>query len=179
MPAGTLRPTFSYYLLVTGERFEELALPHSRALYGYAVRLVDDKERARDLVQDAFLNCWRNRSSLSAEKIRATLFCTLRHRAIDIWRKEQRDPPLCELSESDYPEVPLEGVLSEEMERALGGLPDSWRETLWLRDVEGFSYLELGEITGVPIGTVRSRLARARRAMFSALQRAREEVARG
>ncbi|MEW6279692.1 MAG: sigma-70 family RNA polymerase sigma factor [Candidatus Eremiobacterota bacterium] len=153
------------------DTFERLAPGQLERLYRYARRLVRDPEQAADLVQDTFERALRYRNRVRSEAdLRPLLFRILQNLYVDRWRVRSRhELPLFEPPEDlPGPEVVHE-ALSDEVERALMELHDSWRATLWLRDVEGFSYDEIAEITGTAVGTVRSRLSRARRQMAERL----------
>ncbi len=154
--------------LVDLSTFERLAATQIDSLYGYAARLAQDREAAAELVQDSLERALRYRAKIKEEAaLRPLLFRILQNLHRDRWRASQREPELYPLEEPEEfagPEC-IEAALSEEVEQALAELHHSWRATLWLIDVEGFSYEETAQITEVPVGTVRSRLSRARRLM--------------
>jgi RNA polymerase sigma-70 factor, ECF subfamily len=168
------------------QTFETEALRHLDSLYRYALRLARNPERAEDLVQETYVRAASSVGRLAEVKaIRPTLFRILHNLFIDQWRADQRGPimistdtagdnhaPLPLLCTDDNPrEALFRNALSDEVEQALSELDATWRETLWLRDVEGYSYAEISQMTSAPIGSVRSRLARARRAMADKLVR--------
>jgi len=131
-------------------------------LYAFALRLTQNRERAEDLVQETYLRHLSSGRSTPVE-LRPYLFRTLRNLHIDQWRRTQKGPATGLIERlPEAADVVLEGMLSEWMEEALTQLDGCFRETLWLREVEGFSYAEIASITGVPVNTVRSRLSRAR-----------------
>lgn len=159
--------------------------PHERLveeclnpLYAYAMRLVRHPDSAEDLVQEAFARFFAHADRYDAARDgRLILFRTLRNVFIDDRRADKRRPATVSVEEfgGNWDAAPLKEetsghpldeilrqALSEEVEAALNELDDAFRETIWLREIEGFSYQEIGAITGVPVGTVRSRLARAR-----------------
>ena len=151
--------------------FEALALPHLDAAYNLARWLSRSSADADDIVQDAMLRAFRAFGGFRGENIRPWLLAIVRNcwrnRAADTHRRGQTvlpdedDRPLI----SDAPDPEAEAARSSESRRlqaVIAGLPEAFREVLILREVEDMSYLEMAEATGAPIGTVMSRLARAR-----------------
>ena len=151
--------------------FEALALPHMDAAYNLARWLSRSPADADDIVQDAMLRAFRAFGGFRGENIRPWLLAIVRNcwrsRAADTHRRghtvlpDEDDRPLV----SDAPDPEAEAARSSESRRlqaVIAGLPEDFREVLILREVEDMSYLEMAEATGAPIGTVMSRLARAR-----------------
>ncbi len=161
--------------------FEREVLPHLSALYQFAVELagLDDAE---DLVQTAVLRAWQRRALARPDRsLRPWLFAILRHEWIDECRRRQRvgrcDNVTEELLLTPLSSDPMALVAQQRNARrvrdALRALPEAFRWPVYLKDVEGFGYREIGEILGLPIGTVMSRLARGRALLRERL----EEVA--
>ncbi len=145
--------------------FGRLALPHLDALYRTARRLTRRSGEAEDLVQETFLEGFRCADSLrDPGRTRAWLFRILRN----VWfHKGQRRRPERPLDEGEaeagnLEEELLAGSFSEEVARGLGALPEEYRTALLLVTVDELTYDEVAEAMGCPIGTVRSRVARAR-----------------
>lgn len=162
-----------------------LALDTLGPLFNYAFRLTRNREEAEDLVQDTFERAFSNPETFPERAaVRPMMFQILHNRFVNQWWAKKRRPSLVSLddwNESDSapilragdgfePEL-LRNSLSEEVESALSKLNEIQRATIWLQVVEGFSYAEISEIMGVPLGTVRSRLSRARRALAQDLLR--------
>lgn len=163
--------------------FGDLAATEERALYRHAARIVGPGAEAEDVVQDAFLSAWRSIRSFEGTSFRAWLFRIVTNRALDRVRSRKRRPELpLEPAEDDEvtwaePAAPgpeladlaasREAVLV--VEEALKSVPEGQRAALLLRDVEGFAYDEIALMTGVEIGTVKSRIHRARVAVRNAL----------
>jgi RNA polymerase sigma-70 factor, ECF subfamily len=159
-------------------RFEHAMLPHLDAAYGLARLLVRDVHDAEDVVQDAYLRALRHFDGFRGGDARAWLLTIVR-RTCYTWLKRRRTQSAAtefdeEAHSGDVPAndpeaLMLHGDLRETLDRAVAGLPVEFREVLLLRDVQGLSYREIATIVGVPVGTVMSRLARARRRLQATL----------
>ena len=169
--------------------FEDLALPHLRAVYRLAVRLVGDVAAAEDLTQETYLKAMQAFSSLrDHSRVRAWLFQILSRLALDRHRGRGREVPIDEsidldrfslydrIAEEDpfpYSERLHEDFLGqfqdEDVRRALLSVPEIYRVPLVLVYTEELSYRELAELLGCPVGTVMSRLHRGRKAVEQAL----------
>lgn len=161
--------------------FESAALDCLDPLLGYARHLARNEDEAQDLVQEAYSRVLTYRDKVGhPREARPLLFRILHNLFVDQHRSRQRGPLMIPVEEIEgrtveaaarlvEPSSPLnemlKGCLSDEMECALRTLDEGLRETLCLRELEDFTYEEISEILEVPIGTVRSRLSRARRAM--------------
>ena len=170
-----------------GRAFETLARRHENGLYRHVLRIAGTQSDAEDVVQEAFISAWRSMASFQGGSFRAWLYRIATNRAIDLIRARRRRGELpLEPAEDDEvawaepaatgPDLPELASQSEAMafvEQALGTLPAEQRAALLLRDVEGFDYAEIAQITAVEIGTVKSRIHRGRVAVRNAL------VARG
>ena len=185
-------------MTISKDAFETHVLAILGPLHGVARRLTKNEADAEDLVAESITRAWRGRASLTdAGAFRAWLFRILTNTFISERRKtlaRPREEPLVDESnegESAFsiferlnqpfllwfanPEREfLDKLLREDLDRALAALPEHYRVVVVLADVEGLKYGEIAEALGVPVGTVRSRLARAR----SALQRTLWDVAR-
>jgi RNA polymerase sigma-70 factor (ECF subfamily) len=157
--------------------FEELAMPLFDSLYNFAGWLTGSREEAEDLVQETYLKALKGFSSFQqGTNFRAWIFRILRNAFLTsrTGLKATRTVPLETAVASatmDTPESILLGRASQEaIQAALGKLPVIFREVLLLCDVEEMSYQEISETVSIPIGTVMSRLYRARRAMREELQ---------
>jgi RNA polymerase sigma factor (sigma-70 family) len=153
-------------------------LPHANALYNFAYRLVQDEDNANDLVQETFLKAFKY--ALSFEKgtnSKAWLFRILKNTFINDYRKKSKEPAKVDYQEvegyynSEDTEVEATTDLRTEMVRdmmgdevtiALNSLDVDFRTIIILCDLEDFKYDEMAQILDIPIGTVRSRLHRAR-----------------
>jgi RNA polymerase sigma factor (sigma-70 family) len=163
-------------------RFELLALPHLDAAYNLARWLAGNTADAEDVVQDAYLRAYRYFDAFQGGNFRVWLLTIVRN-AFVTWVKENRssrmvftpDTPVAETAETEEvmwgsrPHDPesllLESIDSQTLSRLMEQLPAEYREVLLLREVEDLAYKEIAEVAGVPIGTVMSRLSRARLAL--------------
>lgn len=158
-------------------------LPHLNAAYTLARYLTRDDHDAEDVVQDAYLRAFTYRDSFrgeGAESARAWLLAIVRNTAYS-WRRREGSVMTTEFDETrhsesvdeEHPEAALlRGAARDALGRALEQLPPEFREVIVLRELEGLSYREIGEVTGVPVGTVMSRLSRARERLERALRAA-------
>lgn len=162
------------------QRFEATVLPHLDAAYRLARWLAHSPADADDVVQEAVLRAYRGFDALSGSDARAWLLAIVRncHRSAERARRRRPTEPLPEESDALAPLALVSGAPGPEAEaaaadergalgRLLMGLPEDHREVLVLREIEDMSYREIAEVIGAPIGTVMSRLARARGALQS------------
>jgi len=164
---GTSGPTSrSDGLALSQVEFQRWVADHGPALYRIAYRMVGDRHEAEDVVQDAFRSAWKSRQSFEVGRgERAWLVAILRRRVMDYWR---RSPSLSVVS-AEYPidvgvrsDDPLANDYSDEMQHALSGLPPELRETLLLVVVAELTHQEAADLLQIPLGTVLSRVSRAR-----------------
>jgi len=151
---------------ITIVEFDGMVADYGPAMYRLAYRLVGDRHEAEDLVQEAFRSAWKSRNLFRSDGgSRAWLASILRRRVADHWRRPR--PPAV-LGEDQRLEVelpaddPCRDELTDEMQRALNRLPPELKETLLLVVVAELTHQEASEMLGVPLGTVLSRVSRAR-----------------
>ena len=153
------------------ERFSERVLPYLDAAHNLARYLLRDPHEAEDAVQEAFLRAMRHFDGLRGADGRAWLLSIVRNSCFTLLRRRRAGGEKLEFDEEVHsheredsePETELAGTLAAESVRgALGRLAVEFREVIVLRELEGLSYKEIAQVAGVPIGTVMSRLARAR-----------------
>jgi RNA polymerase sigma-70 factor (ECF subfamily) len=167
-------------------RFEAEALVHADSLYGAALRMTRDRADAEDLLQETFLKAFRAYGGFEdGTNLRAWLFRILTNTYISTYRARQRAPQMTDVDDVEdlylyrrltaaglsrsAEDAALERLTAPEVLAALDELPEQFRLAVLLSDVEQFSYKEIAEITGVPIGTVMSRIHRGRKALQRAL----------
>jgi RNA polymerase sigma-70 factor (ECF subfamily) len=160
-----------------GERFEDVVLPHLDAAYRLARWLLHNDHDAEDAVQEASLRAFRYFDSYAAGNGRAWFLCIVRNTCRG-WhgpiKRTTFDPFDEELhSRIDWQATPetllLQAVDVAVIERAMQNIPGRYRELLVLRELEDLSYRELADVLDIPLGTVMSRLSRARQALRAAL----------
>jgi RNA polymerase sigma-70 factor (ECF subfamily) len=155
------------------ERFQDEALPQTRALYATAYRMTRNAADAEDLVQETLLRAFRSFDSYTpGTNIRAWLFTILYRARADMLRKACRSPKTIEMVDDGPAVAPPQDVLArgqEDLWRALQAVPEAFRAAIVLRDMEDLSYDEVARVLGVPLGTVMSRIHRGRAHMRTAL----------
>lgn len=160
------------------EVFDGEFMPHINSMYNFAYRLTFDEDDAKDLVQDTYLKAYRFIDSFQqGTNAKAWLFRILKNSFINDYRKKKKEP-----AKVDYQEVEtfynsedvdrqitpdlrveaLQDMMGDEISNALNSLDVDFRTVIILCDLEGFKYDEMAKILDIPIGTVRSRLHRAR-----------------
>ena len=171
--------------------FESAALASVDSLYRTALRLTRHAADAEDLVQDTYLKAFRAADRFEpGTNLKAWLFTILHNTARNRLRDRARaavtfdsdavdraaDAPFDPLGRGagETPEtLLLRHTLNPDLQAAVDALPEAFREAVWLRDVEEFSYAEIAGMLDIPIGTVMSRISRARRMLFDRLSVAR------
>lgn len=157
----------------TRERFERMAEEVFPSVYGTALRLTRDREDASDLAQEAVVRAYEAFDRFDGRNFKAWMLRILTNLYINRYRKRQREGTGSSLDEeqSIEPVAPAEEVpdrqvfdslVGAEIEEALAKVPDVFRTAVILSDLEGLTYEEIAEATEVPVGTVRSRIARGR-----------------
>jgi len=169
--------------------FEAEALASLDSLYRAALRLTRVPADAEDLVQDTYLKAFRAAGRFEpGTNLRAWLFTILHNTALNRARDRARDavavdseivdraadtaaPGGSSAGAAETPEsLLIRETLAPELQAAIDALPESFREAVWLRDVEEFSYAEIAAMLSIPIGTVMSRISRGRHLLFDALK---------
>jgi RNA polymerase sigma factor (sigma-70 family) len=159
--------------------FDKEFMPQIDSMYNFAYRLTNDEDDANDLLQDTYMKAFRFINSFQqGTNAKAWLFRILKNSFINDYRKKSKEP-----SKIDYQEVEtvynsnedaevesttdlrieaVQDLIGDEVATALNSLPVDFRTVIILCDIEGFTYEEMAKILDIPIGTVRSRLHRAR-----------------
>jgi RNA polymerase sigma-70 factor (ECF subfamily) len=156
--------------------FEQEIMPHASSVYHFAVRLVGDRDIARDLAQETLFRAYRFLYQYKpSTNAKAWVFRILRNTFINHYRKAVKQPYSLETHNEnsiyDAEDVfayhnytdPVEGLFGDEVTSALMQLPEDFRTIVILADVEGLTYKEISQVLRIPIGTIRSRLHRARK----------------
>jgi RNA polymerase sigma-70 factor (ECF subfamily) len=173
------------------EAFNSLVLAYQDALYNTALRILGDEELAADAVQEAFLSAFRALNSYRGGSFRAWLLRTVTNACYDELRRKKRRPttPLePETADGDEVESPRwltdphaspeerldQAELEHAIQHCLENLPTDFRTVVVLADIQGLDYSEIAEVVKTPLGTIKSRLARARLRLRECLQGFRE-----
>lgn len=155
------------------ERFERLAEQAFPSLYGTALRLTRDREDASDLAQEAIVRAFEAFDRFDGRNFKAWILRIMTNLYINKYRQRQRSGTSLNLEDENVAEpmaalgeIPdrqlFDNLVGAEVEEALGRVPADFRLAVLMSDVEGLTYDEIAEVTGVPVGTVRSRIARGR-----------------
>jgi RNA polymerase sigma-70 factor (ECF subfamily) len=170
--------------------FNDLVTVYQDSLYGLVYRMVPDPDQASDVVQEAFFSAYRNLATFRGGSVRSWLNRIAVNAAMDLQRARRRRPvqPYPELEDESWqppagPDVDPEGITldlerTRALEDALRAIGDDQRTAIVLYDVEGYDYGEIAELTGVSLGTVKSRIFRGRLALRAHLE-GRMELFRG
>jgi RNA polymerase sigma-70 factor (ECF subfamily) len=168
-------------------RFASVVAPHLADAYTLARWLTGDRADAEDVVQEASLRAFRAIGSFAGGSARAWVLTIVRNTAYSWLGKNRRSivVSVSDLEAAEQAQVQGNGDVEANastpeteliakadavrLEAAIAALPDQFRETLVLRDIQGFDYREIAQVTEVPVGTVMSRLARARRRLIATL----------
>jgi RNA polymerase sigma-70 factor (ECF subfamily) len=171
------------------EEFKRVALVHLDLLYDAALRMTGNAHDAEDLVQDTFARAyWFFGRFKKDTNCKVWLFKIMRNRYVKKMRKFARRPSTVNLENTDerfagevtasgflpsesYASVGLDELVEDDARRALEALPPEFRLVVILSDISGLSYQEIAEAMGTPIGTVRSRLSRARTILLKRLRK--------
>ncbi|MGE0228687.1 MAG: RNA polymerase sigma factor [Dehalococcoidia bacterium] len=169
--------------------FNALVVQHQDAAYSLALRFLGSQQAAEDATQEAFLRAYRGLGRFEGERFRPWLLSIVANAARDELRRQRRRPQRSLDAARDDPDRPtidppdpgpspeataLRGELRGHLEAALRTLPEDWRMVVLLSDVHGLAYDEVASALGVPVGTVKSRLSRARGRLRDLLRAARE-----
>lgn len=166
--------------------FDKEFLPHIDSMYNFAYRLTFDEDDAKDLVQETYLKAFRFIDSFQqGTNAKAWLFRILKNSFINDFRKKSKQPAKVDYQEvetfynsdnvdesitTDLRVETVQDMIGDEVSTALNALAVDFRTVIILCDLEGFTYEEMAKILDIPIGTVRSRLHRARNLLKEKLQ---------
>jgi RNA polymerase sigma-70 factor (ECF subfamily) len=161
------------------KKFENETVPHQDALYNYALKIARNADDAQDLLQETYYKAFKNYHQFeNGTNSKAWMFMILKNTFINNYRKLKREPAKLDYDEIEdiYENIKSDqakdnnldldfynDLLDDELSSALSKIPSKMREVFLLCDLEGYTYEEIAEITEIPIGTVRSRLHRARK----------------
>ena len=152
-------------------QFNRCVEQYADRLFRFAFSSLRNREQAEDVVQESFARVWEKRKTVDFEKAKSYLFTTAHHAMVDEVRHRQRfasmEEPLSDDAktvQNPYPDV------NDILHRALAALPETQRNALLLRDYEGYSYQEIGDITGMSEAQVKVNIFRARNTLKNKLK---------
>ncbi len=165
------------------ERFEALIMPHLDDAYTLARYLLRDEHHAQDVVQDAALRAFRHFDGYRDGDARAWFLAIVRNCCLT-WQRRHRHDRLTVPLAAEHASAPDESRTTDALaversdraaiSRAVAALPDEFREVVVLREIQGMPYAQISTVVGVPIGTVMSRLSRARKRLATLLETTQE-----
>jgi RNA polymerase sigma factor (sigma-70 family) len=147
---------------MTVKEYNRAVDEYADAVYRFIRADLRDDDRANDIVQDSFEKLWRHVAEIDYAVAKSWLFSTAYHAMIDVIRKEKRMTALEESHEADLLTDSQYSDLNEVLHAALERLPEQYRSVVLLRDYEGYSYKEIGEITGLTEAQVKINIYRGR-----------------
>jgi len=167
------------------EDFQREAIPHMNAVFNYALKITGDEDDANDLVQETYLKAFRFFDKFEkGTNCKAWLFRILKNSYINDYRKNIKEPNKVdyedvqnfyeniqpnEISTNHFEQDAFSKLLDDEITKVMSTLPEDFRTVIILSDIEGFTYEEISGFVDIPVGTVRSRLHRARKMLYSLL----------
>ena len=165
--------------------FEREAVHHMDALFNFALRMTGDSDEASDLVQDTYMRAFRFFDKFEkGTNCKAWLFRIMKNTYINTYRKKTKEPEKFDYEEVEnfYENVKpsstedahlekeiFDNLLDDQVATAISSLPEDFRTVVILADIEGYTYEEIADFIDCPVGTVRSRLHRARKMLYAKL----------
>lgn len=138
---------------------------YSDNLYRFILKSIRDTDKARDVVQDTFEKMWQKVDEIPFDKAKSYMFTTGYRTMIDMIRKDSKQTDFSEVDENNHSSTEQYSGLQEVLHEAANRLPEIQRNVIMLRDYEGYSYEEIGEVTGLTESQVKVYIFRARKAM--------------
>lgn len=176
---------FKYEKQKANEEFEREAIPHMDALYNFAIKMTRNSDDASDLLQETYLKAYRFWDKLEkGTNCKAWMFRIIRNTFINDYRKKAKEPAKIDYNEIEnlYEKIKpssltsyylnsdsYDNLIDDEISKAISSLPEDFRMVIVMCDIEGYSYEEIADFVDIPVGTVRSRLHRARKVLFTKL----------
>lgn len=150
---------------MTVQEYNRSVEKYADSVYRFIRASLKDEERANDIVQDSYEKLWRHVAEIEYSVVKSWLFAAAYNRMIDIIRKEKRIVSVETYDETDYLSETQYTDLNEILHEALERLPENQKVPVLLRDYEGYSYKEIGEITGLSEAQVKINIYRGRMAL--------------
>ncbi len=159
------RHTIAKGTFMTVSEFNNAVDTYSDGLYRFALKMTEDEEEARDIVQEVFIRVWEKRGSIDGNKVKSYLFTSVHHLCIDILRRHRNHKSLDDIEEEPIIEPRNYTGLNKLLDAILKQLPPVQRAVLMFRDYEGYTYEEIGQLTGLSESQVKVYIYRARLAV--------------
>lgn len=134
-------------------------------VYRFILKSINDKDVAKDIVQESYTRVWKNAADINFAKVKSYLFSTAYHIMIDWTRKEKRKESFDNISEAEYSHSRQYSDLKEVLDEALNHIPEIQKNLILLRDYEGYSYKEIAEICSLNESQVKVYIFRGRKAL--------------
>jgi RNA polymerase sigma factor (sigma-70 family) len=152
---------------MTVKEYNRSVEEYADSVYRFICANLKDEDRANDIVQDSYEKLWRHVAEIEYPVVKSWLFSTAYHGMIDIIRKEKRMSPMDESYEINFIHESQYSDLNEILHKAVNRLPEQQKASVLLRDYEGYSYKEIGDITGQSESQVKINIYRGRLALKS------------
>ncbi|MCB0396593.1 MAG: RNA polymerase sigma factor [Flavobacteriales bacterium] len=150
--------------MTTGE-YNKCVDLHADGLYRFILKNIKDEEKARDVVQDTFEKMWLKVSDITFEKAKSYMFTAAYHTMIDRIRREKKQGSMDEVNPRNMSHQPVNFDLKRILDEALAQLPEAQRSVILLRDYEGYSYEEIGQIMSLTESQVKVYIFRGRKTL--------------
>lgn len=151
---------------MNSDQYNHCVNAYSDGLYRFALKNLKNTDDAKEIVQSSFEKLWIRRKDIDYERVKSYLFKTAYHAMVDMWRAAERTSELTpDMENKTFTYQPEYGGLRKLLENALEKLPELQKSLVLLRDYEGYSYQEIGEITGLNESQVKVYLFRARQTL--------------
>lgn len=147
---------------MTVEQYNESVELYADGLYRFILKSIKNSDKAKDIIQDSFEKLWVRLDEVNHEKVKSYLFSTAYHTMIDLIRREKRLTTMEGIHYESFSDVQQTPDLQQVLHDAVNRLPEIQRTVVLLRDYEGYSYEEIGEITGLNESQVKVYIFRAR-----------------
>ncbi len=150
---------------MTPEQYNSCVDEHADGIYRFALKNMRDVDTAKDIVQESFARLWARLDKVDGKKGKSYLFTTAHHLMADEAKKKKRSTPMEEAHEKRQYTVQEQPDLKEVLDRALATIPAIQRSVILLRDLEGYSYDEIAELTNLTMSQVKVYIYRGRTAL--------------
>lgn len=147
---------------MTAQEYNQCVDDHADGVFRFILKNIKDEDKARDIVQDSFEKMWTKANEIDYSKSKSYLFTTAYHTMIDAIRRDKKQAPLDEGTFNNHSVNNSYSDLKEILKEAVERLPEIQRHVIMLRDYEGYSYQEIGEIAGLNESQVKVYIYRAR-----------------